>query len=186
MLSETSLGREPPPYLYFGVRQVVGIRDVAMRELAAAHVQRESDLYRRLLAVQSVKLRVPEDVLDRRARRYVDSIRFAGFVGELDRQDPLLVCQVKSTTSVSGNTGRGYDIWYRVVSSKASLKDVFEDLTDEPTAAFSDVRMVHNTIVHTQPLDVGRVHSLRLVGDAILGFRERVYGRERKPTRLAG
>ena len=55
----------------FVLRRTPGRReaDVVMRELAAALVQREYHLYRRLLAVLSIKIHVDEDVLDKWAKR---------------------------------------------------------------------------------------------------------------------
>lgn len=55
--------------------------DVVMRELAAAHVQGSTDLYRRLLIIQSRRLGEEEGTLAERAMRYVDSMRFLIFLG---------------------------------------------------------------------------------------------------------
>ena len=75
----------------FVLRRVPRRRDsaVAIRELAAAHVETNFDLYRRLLAVQSVKLGIPEDDLDQRVSRHVSSAQSAVFSGRLPQKLPL-------------------------------------------------------------------------------------------------
>ena len=72
----------------FVLRRVPRRKDsvVAIRELAAAHVETNFDLYKRLLAVQSVKLGIPEDDLAQRVSRHVASAQSAVFSGWLPQK----------------------------------------------------------------------------------------------------
>lgn len=98
----------------FVLRRTPGRRDtdVAIRELMAANLQGEHDLYRRLLIVLSVKLGVSEVVLDRGAKRHLESIRSAAFVRGLDLQGGLLTLPEKSVQFESD-----YPIWVQRPSS---------------------------------------------------------------------
>ena len=169
----------------FVLRRTPGRRDtdVAMRELAAANVQSEHDLYRRLLGVLSVKLRVSEDALDSWAKRHVESIRSAVFVGGLDPQNARLFRQVKSIQFESEPAVWGDDGWGSDDPSKAFTRHVSELSADETVGASAGEKVVRNTIVHNRPLELGHVHIAR-IGQVGSGIRERIYGGKWKQTQL--
>jgi len=52
--------------------------DVAIRELASALIMEETDLYRRLLIQYSIELDETEQILDERAKRFIETCRFTG------------------------------------------------------------------------------------------------------------
>ena len=145
----------------FLLRRAPGRRDtdVAMRELAAADIQSEHDLYRRLLGVMSVNLHLDEDVLDRRARRHVESIRSAVFVEKFDLQKARLAHKVKSTRLVSAPAVLGNDEWSPDDSLMLLFKYVSELLAEESKAASSRRKEVRNRIVHYRPLEFEDDHS---------------------------
>ena len=148
----------------FVLRRAPGRRDtdVAMRDLVAASVQSEHDLYRRLLRVLSVKLRLAEDALDRQARRHVESIRSAVFVEGLDPQNARLVRKVKSTKLVSEPAVRGNDERSSDDAWKALVTYVSELFVNEKGVVSSKEKVVRNTIVHYRPLDFADDHCARI------------------------
>ena len=167
----------------FVLRRAPGRRDtdVAMRELAAANVQGDHDLYRRLLSVLSIKLGVDKDALDSQAKRHVESIRSAVFVKGLDPQNARLVHKVKSTQLASRPAVGGGKKWTSDVPCK-KLVTYYAVLTaDERRTASSGKKVIYSTIVHYRPLKLGRLLSafFGLVGSDI---RERTYGRKWKQT----
>ena len=166
----------------FVLRRAPGRRDtdVAIRDLAAARVQGEHDLYRRLLRVLSVKLRLTEDTLDSQARRHVESIRSAVFLEGLDPQNARLFRKVKSTKLVSEPAVRGNDEGTSHDSWNEFVTYVSEQFVNETGVVSSKEKMVCNTIVHYRPLDFGDDHCAR-----IERIGEWTYGRKWKQTQLA-
>ena len=79
--------------------------DVAIRELEAAHVEGDTDLYRRILAVQSVKLGVPQEQLHQIVQLSL-SVRSFWFRRDATPKDRLLGGQTKSTGATSAKDVR--------------------------------------------------------------------------------
>ena len=171
----------------FVLRRTPGRRetDVAMRELAAANVQSEHDLYRRLLTVLSVKLDVPENSLDTQVKRYVESIRFADFVGELNPQDTRFVRPKKSVQVVSEPGTFEYDTWYSDYPSKTFYTYASKFSAHERVAVHSKGKVVRNTTIHDRPAKLVHTRRSRL-GKISSGMWERIYEREWKSTQLTG
>ena len=198
----------------FVLRRTPGRRDtdVAMRELAAANVQNDHDLYRRLLAVLSVRLGVTESDLDEKVRRYVGSIRSALFLAELRTKNSRLVGQIKTMAvepDVGGNElnegvkrhvgsiqassifagPRTKDsrlvgrIKTKTSVSEPALESSLDSLDDQ-MQAFPRVREIYHTIVHRRPLELGHT-STTLIGRGSSDMREHVYGRRWQTNQLA-
>ena len=152
----------------FVLRRTPGRRDtdVAIRELAAANIQDEHDLYRRLLAVLSAKLNVDADALDTWVKQHVESIRSAAFVGRLDPKNARLVRQVKSSRFPWNPR-----VWVHGVLRSASPSKAFTELqADKWHVVFEAAeRVVRSTIVHDRPLESGSIHSAR-IGQVNSGF----------------
>ena len=170
----------------FVLRRTPGRRDtdVAMRELAAAYVRSEHDLYRRLLGVLSVRLHVSEDTLDKRVKRHVDWNRSAPFVRGLNLGNGQLDFPVQSNHFVLepkdlGSGGWRSDDPLKAVSTYASKLPV-----DETDTAFFGEKVVSKPIVHSRRLEMAHNHKARN-RQTNPDIREYAYGRRWNQTHLA-
>ena len=170
----------------FVLRRAPGRResDVAIRELAAALVQSEHDLYRRLLVVLSSKLGMAEDTLDRKAKRHLELVRFSVFVSGLYSPDNQLVHKLKSTPLGFKSSFREHER----SSSGDSLKEFRTYVSNMYVAvartASSSEKVVHHTIVRS-PLLMNTYSSGASIGQIGSEFEERTYGRNWKQTQHA-
>ena len=131
----------------FVLRRTPGRRetDVVIRELAATLIQREYDLYRRLLAVLSIKLLVDEDVLDKWAKRHLASIRTEVFMEELDFLNPWLIIEVKSTRIVSATETRPKVEWK--LSDPLRIDTYVSKLNSEETSIKSSENKINHASI---------------------------------------
>lgn len=162
----------------FVLRRAPGRResDVAMRELAAAIVQGEHDLYRRLLAVLSVKLDLPENTLDRQAKRHVESIRTGDFVGRLDPQNAWVFRQVKSIQFLSEPSVLVYNVRRSGDPSNTFYTYVSKSPASEKIAAYSEEGVAHTMIIQDRPPQLDHIQRTR-IGRTSSGIWEHVYER---------
>ena len=168
----------------FVLRRAPGRRDtdVAVRELASARVRRQSDLYRRLLAIYSVQLGQSETVLDERATRHVELARVAGFVRRLPPRDTMFDSVVKTASPAFRSTSGSVGAWHRSSISRRPASSGGKSAT-----ALSQPKMLHKAaLIRAQPLEIDHTRSVRLIEHAGSSFRERTYERKRKGTGVAG